>query len=64
MTDFLRLIDVNAGGFRLKKGQAILQPRSGPNAVGWVVDNVTEVQTRLDGFGQHLCLASVTREGP
>ena len=23
MTNFLRLIDVNAGGFRLKKGQAI-----------------------------------------
>ena len=26
MTDFLRLIDVNAGGFRLKKGQGILHP--------------------------------------
>ena len=25
---FLRLIDVNAGGFRLKKGQAILHPIS------------------------------------
>ena len=24
MADFLRLIDVNAGGFRLKKGQGIL----------------------------------------
>ena len=27
MTDFLRLIDVNAGGFRLKKGQGTLHPR-------------------------------------
>ena len=26
MTDFLRLIDVNAGDFRLKKGQGILHP--------------------------------------
>ena len=26
MTDFLRLIDVNAGGFRLKKGQGIRHP--------------------------------------
>ena len=24
MADFLRLIDVNAGGFQLKKGQGIL----------------------------------------
>ena len=28
MADFLRLIDVNAGGFRLKKGQGILHPTS------------------------------------
>ena len=29
VTDFLRLIDVNAGGFRLKEGQGILHPRNG-----------------------------------
>ena len=28
MADFLRLINVNAGGFRLKKGQGILHPNS------------------------------------
>ena len=27
MADFLRLIDVNAGGLRLKKGQGILHRR-------------------------------------
>ena len=26
VADFLRLVDINAGGFRLKKGQGILRP--------------------------------------
>ena len=30
MTDFQWLIDVNAGGFRLKKGQGVLHPIFGP----------------------------------
>ena len=33
MVDFLRLIDVNAGGLQLKKGQGILHLRKGAGAV-------------------------------
>ena len=29
LADFLRLIDVSAGGFRLKKGQGIIHPKFG-----------------------------------
>ena len=59
MAEILRLIDVNAGGFRLKKGQRISHPNIGDNAIlEWARPKGNVPQT-WSAFSSHLSLSSI-----
>ena len=50
MADFLRLIDVNAGGFRLKKSQVVLHPRM---RIGMRMGGLASILFDLGAWGEN-----------